>query len=65
MFALVPSGGWVHAADALDELRRGTGVGDDVARLWIWLVRTVVPLGVFVTLLLGLRSLALRAGLVG
>jgi NSS family neurotransmitter:Na+ symporter len=65
VLAFVLFGGWVYAADALDELRRGTGVGDGVARLWIWLVRTVVPLGVLVTLALGLWSLALRAGLVG
>lgn len=64
VFDFVLFGGWVYAA-ALAELRRGSGVGDGVARLWIWLVRTVVPLGVFVTLVSGLRSLAVRAGLLG
>jgi NSS family neurotransmitter:Na+ symporter len=55
--------GWVHHGRATAELRRGSGVGATFATAWLWFVRTVVPLGVVVTLLLGLQSLAVRAGL--
>jgi NSS family neurotransmitter:Na+ symporter len=55
--------GWVDAGDAVDELRRGTGLSRRGALGWLWFVRTVVPVGVLVTLLLGLQSLAVRAGL--
>ncbi|MFB6102548.1 MAG: sodium-dependent transporter [Haloplanus sp.] len=55
--------GWIDAGDATAELRRGTGLSESGAVAWLWFVRTVVPLGVLVTLLLGLQSLAVRAGL--
>ncbi|MFB6160029.1 MAG: sodium-dependent transporter [Haloferacaceae archaeon] len=55
--------GWVHHTRATAELRRGAGAGATFATAWLWFVRTVVPLGVVVTLLLGLQSLAVRAGL--
>ena len=54
--------GWVYAGPAVEELGKGTG-SDSLGPVWLWLVRTVVPLGVLVTLLLGLQSLAVRAGL--
>jgi len=55
--------GWVDAGDAVTELRRGTGLSESGALMWLWFVRTVVPLGVLVTLLLGLQTLAVNAGL--
>jgi len=55
--------GWVDAGDAVDELRRGTGLSESGAVAWLWFVRTVVPFGVLVTLLLGLQTLAVNAGL--
>jgi len=55
--------GWVDADDAVSELRRGTGLSESGAVAWLWFVRTIVPLGVLVTLLLGLQTLAVDAGL--
>jgi NSS family neurotransmitter:Na+ symporter len=55
--------GWVDTDDAIAELRRGTGLSEGGAVAWLWFVRTLVPLGVLVTLLLGLQTLAVRAGL--
>ncbi|MFB6109102.1 MAG: sodium-dependent transporter [Haloplanus sp.] len=63
VLCLVAFVGWVDAGDAVDELRRGTGLSESGALAWLWFVRTLVPLGVLVTLLLGLQSLAVRAGL--
>ena len=63
VLALLLFVGWVDAGDAVAELRRGTGLSEGGAVAWLWFVRTVVPLGVLVTLLLGLQSLAVRAGL--
>ncbi|WP_338739629.1 sodium-dependent transporter [Haloplanus salilacus] len=55
--------GWVDADAAVSELRRGTGLSESGAVAWLWFVRTLVPLGVLVTLLLGLQTLAVDAGL--
>ncbi|WP_248896637.1 sodium-dependent transporter [Haloplanus halobius] len=55
--------GWVDTGDAVAELRRGTGLSESGAVAWLWFVRTIVPLGVLVTLLLGLQTLAVDAGL--
>ena len=55
--------GWTDAGDAVTELRRGTGLSEGGAVAWLWFVRTLVPLGVLLTLLLGLQSLAVKAGL--
>lgn len=55
--------GWVDADEAVAELRRGTGLSESGAVAWLWFVRTVVPFGVLVTLLLGLQTLAVNAGL--
>ena len=54
--------GWVDTSDSTDELARGASVGGGFITGWLWLVRTVVPLGVLVTLLLGIQSLAVSAG---
>jgi NSS family neurotransmitter:Na+ symporter len=63
VLALLVFVGRRYADEAAAELRRGAGIGDSVAVAWLWLVRTVVPVGVLVTLALGLQSLAVRAGL--
>ncbi|MFC6988974.1 sodium-dependent transporter [Haloplanus sp. GCM10025708] len=55
--------GWVDTYDAVDELRRGTDIGSTFGLAWLWVVRTVVPLAVLVTLLLGIQTLAVNAGL--
>jgi NSS family neurotransmitter:Na+ symporter len=55
--------GWEYAGDATAELELGAGVGPTFGTVWLWLVRTVVPVGVLVTLLLGIQSLAVKAGL--
>jgi NSS family neurotransmitter:Na+ symporter len=55
--------GWVDAGEAVAELRRGTGLSRRGALAWLWFVRTLVPLGVLVTLLLGVQTLAVRGGL--
>jgi NSS family neurotransmitter:Na+ symporter len=55
--------GWVDTDDAVTELRRGTGLSERGAVAWLLFVRTLVPLGVLVTLLLGIQSLAVKAGL--
>ncbi|MUV58080.1 neurotransmitter:Na+ symporter, NSS family [Halogeometricum rufum] len=49
--------GWVFGRPGVEELLRGTGFGDGVGSLWLWLVRTVVFLGVVLTLALGLLTL--------
>ncbi|MFC4359168.1 sodium-dependent transporter [Halobium salinum] len=54
--------GWVYADGAIGELRQGSTLGEGFNRGWLWWIRVVVPVGVLVTLLLGLQSLALRAG---
>jgi len=63
VLALLLFVGWVDADDGVAELRRGTGLSESGALAWLWFVRTVVPLGVLVTLLLGLQTLAVDAGL--
>jgi NSS family neurotransmitter:Na+ symporter len=55
--------GWVDTHDAVDELRRGTDVGSTFGLVWLWVVRTIVPLAVLVTLLLGIQTLAVNNGL--
>ncbi|MEZ3142810.1 sodium-dependent transporter [Halobaculum sp. MBLA0143] len=55
--------GWVFGDGAARELRRGTRLPAAVATAWLWFVRVVVPAGIGLTLVLGLQSLALRAGL--
>jgi len=57
--------GWKRYGEALSELRLGSDAGDGSTTLWLWAVRTFVTLGVVVTLLLGIQSLLLTAGLIG
>ena len=63
VFLLLVFVGYVYAPEATDELNRGSSLGSSFTTVWLLLVRTVVPLGVLVTLLLGLQSLAVKAGL--
>ena len=63
VFLLLLFVGWVYPGRAVDELEQGTTVGSRFSAAWIWVVRTVVPLGVLLTLLLGIQSLAVKAGI--
>ncbi|WP_101294804.1 sodium-dependent transporter [Halegenticoccus soli] len=56
--------GWVLGADAVDEVRKGTGGAETPAVAWLWTVRVVVLLAVFGTLALGLQTLFLEGGIV-
>ncbi|MFB6113649.1 MAG: sodium-dependent transporter [Halodesulfurarchaeum sp.] len=49
--------GWVLADDALDELRKGAGRLDLFGPFWLWMIRTLVLLGVLITLALGIQTL--------
>jgi len=51
--------GWVLSSDAVAELRQGTGGLRAFGPAWLWMVRTVVILGVVLTLALGLQTLFL------
>ncbi|MFC7202318.1 sodium-dependent transporter [Haloferax namakaokahaiae] len=50
---------WVYGAPAVNELMKGSGLGDGVGLTWLWLARTLVLLAVVATLLLGLQTLFL------
>ncbi|MDT3434551.1 sodium-dependent transporter [Haloarcula sp. 1CSR25-25] len=51
--------GWVLSSEAVEELRQGTGGLRTFGPVWLWMVRTVVLLGVVLTLALGLETLFL------
>ncbi|WP_435118673.1 sodium-dependent transporter [Halolamina sp. C58] len=55
--------GWVYGPEAVDEIKQGSSADASVARLWIWWLRTVVFVGVFVTLYLGVTSIYASPGL--
>ena len=55
--------GWVAYGPATDELGRGTTFGDNFTLLWLWWVRTVIPIGISLTLVLGIQSLLVKAGI--
>ena len=50
---------WVYGAPALEELMKGSGLGDGVGLTWLWLARTFVIVAVVATLALGLQTLFL------
>ena len=50
--------GWVADTEAVDELRRGSSVGDTFLTVWLWWVRLVIPAVVIMTLVLGYQSLS-------
>ena len=49
--------GWIADVDAMDELGRGSSIGQSFTTAWLWWVRTVVPFAVLVTLYLGVKAL--------
>ncbi|GGL24906.1 sodium-dependent transporter [Halarchaeum grantii] len=48
--------GWVANREAVDELGRGSSIGEGATTIWLWWVRIVVPIAVIVTLYLGVTS---------
>ncbi|MFB6126813.1 MAG: sodium-dependent transporter [Halolamina sp.] len=54
--------GWVYADDATAELSRGSGASGAARSAWLWFVRLVIPAGISLTLVLGIQSLLVRAG---
>jgi NSS family neurotransmitter:Na+ symporter len=49
--------GWIADVEAVDELGRGSTVGETFTTTWMWWVRLVVPFAVIVTLYLGVKAL--------
>ena len=49
--------GWIADFESMDELGRGSSLGESFKVLWLWWVRTVVPVVVLITLYLGVKSL--------
>jgi NSS family neurotransmitter:Na+ symporter len=56
VFLVVVFVGWVLAEDAVHEIRQGAGSGS-LAPAWLWSVRTLVLVGVALTLILGIQEL--------
>ncbi|WP_276271802.1 sodium-dependent transporter [Haloarcula litorea] len=48
---------WFSGRDIVDELQRGTSLGETFPTVWLWWVRLVVPVAVAVTLYLGVKGL--------
>jgi NSS family neurotransmitter:Na+ symporter len=65
MFLLVLYVSWVVPGRAIQELRQEASGGESVPRAWLWTVRSVVTVGVFVTLVLGTIEVAVTLGLLG
>jgi NSS family neurotransmitter:Na+ symporter len=51
--------GWILADDALAELRQGAGALELFGPFWLWMIRSIVIIGVLMTLALGLQTLFL------
>ena len=49
--------GWIADREAVDELGRGSTIGEGLKTTWLWWVRIVVPAAVIVTLYLGVMAL--------
>ncbi len=47
---------WGPYGDAIDELRRGTGLSGTFMTSWLWWVRIVIPIALIGTLILGIHS---------
>lgn len=54
---------WRVRGDATDELRRGSGLSGTFTTGWLWWLRVIIPIALVATLLLGIRTLLMRAGL--
>ena len=48
--------GWVANRESVDELGRGTTLGQGMTTLWLWWVRVVIPIVVVYTLYLGVTN---------
>ncbi|GGN15118.1 sodium-dependent transporter [Halarchaeum nitratireducens] len=48
--------GWVANRESVDELGRGTTLGEGATTLWLWWVRVVIPIVVAYTLYLGVTN---------
>ncbi|WP_256289043.1 sodium-dependent transporter [Halobellus inordinatus] len=56
--------GWIYGRPAVDELLSGSSLGLGVGMTWLWLARTVVILGVLLTLALGVQTLFIDGAIV-
>jgi len=56
--------GWIYGRPAVDELLSGSSLGLGVGMTWLWLARTVVILGVLLTLALGIQTLFIGGAIV-
>jgi NSS family neurotransmitter:Na+ symporter len=54
--------GWVASDLSMDELGRGTSLDATFATTWLWWVRIVIPVAIGLTLVLGIQSLLVKAG---
>ncbi|WP_049979871.1 sodium-dependent transporter [Halolamina rubra] len=54
--------GWVASDLSADEIGRGTTLDAGFATTWLWWVRIVIPVAIGLTLVLGIQSLLIRAG---
>jgi NSS family neurotransmitter:Na+ symporter len=57
--------GWRIGPSITDELERGTLLSRNFSMGWLWWIRIVTPIAVTVTLILGIRSLLMKAQLLG
>jgi NSS family neurotransmitter:Na+ symporter len=53
--------GWVGFGGAVDEMGQGSRLGSGFTTLWLWWVRLVIPIGIVLTLVLGIQDLLLKA----
>ncbi|WP_336037751.1 sodium-dependent transporter [Halobacterium yunchengense] len=53
--------GWVAYGPSTDELTQGSTFGDGFTTLWLWWVRLVIPVGIGLTLVLGVQELLVKA----
>ena len=56
--------GWMQPRRSTTELRRGSDASQTAALAWLWTLRTVVVLALTVTLVLGVKSLLVKAAVV-
>jgi NSS family neurotransmitter:Na+ symporter len=54
--------GWVASDLSADEIGRGTSLDAGFATTWLWWVRIVIPVAIGLTLVLGIQSLLVKAG---
>lgn len=55
--------GWVGHQQAFEELNLGSSLGDTFTTVWMWWIRIVIPVAISLTLVLGIQSLLLKAGI--